>query len=232
MLVAVPHAINATLHAKSNVHVATDIDPVAGIYSSAFVMLVNPAMPIGTVAEFIAYAKANPGKLNMTSSGAGNLSHLSGELFRMMTGVEMVHVPYKGTVPALAGLMAGDVHVMFDSLTSAMPHLQSGRLRGLAVTTTTRLAALPDIPTVAETVPGYVVNGWLGLGAPKGTPSEIIDRLNRETNAVLADPVIKARLAQVGGTALAGSPADFGRHVADATERWGRVIKFANIKSD
>ena len=232
MLVAVPHAINATLYEKSNVHVARDIVPVAGIYTGAFVMLVNPSFPVGTVPEFIAYAKANPGKLNMTSSGAGNLSHLSGELFKMMTGIDMVHVPYKGTVPALAGLIAGDVHVMFDSMTSALPHLQSGRLRALAVTTTTRLAALPDVPTIAESVPGYTVNGWLGLGAPKGTPVEIIDRLNKEVNAVLADPAIKARFADVGGTVFVGSPADFGKHIAEATERWGKVIKFANIKSD
>jgi tripartite-type tricarboxylate transporter receptor subunit TctC len=232
MLVAVPHAINATLHEKSNLHIARDIDPVAGIYLGAFAMLVNPSLPIDSVSEFIAHAKANPGKLNMTSSGAGNLSHLSGELFRMMTSIDVVHVPYKGTVPALAGLMAGDVHVMFDSMTSALPHLQSGRLRALAVTTASRLATLPDIPTVAETVPGYIVNGWLCLGAPKGTPIEIVERVNKETNAVLAEPAIKARLAQVGGIPLAGSPSDFGRHVAEATERWGKVIKFANLKRD
>jgi tripartite-type tricarboxylate transporter receptor subunit TctC len=232
MLVAVPHAINATLYEKSNVHVARDLVPVAGIYTGAFVMLVNPSFPVGTVPEFIAHAKANPGKLNMTSSGAGNLSHLSGELFKMMTGIDMVHVPYKGTVPALAGLIAGDVHVMFDSLTSALPHLQSGRLRALAVTTTGRLAALPDVPTIAESVPGYTVNGWLGLGAPKGTPVEIIDRLNKEVNAVLADPAIKARFADVGGTVFIGSPADFGDHITEATDRWGKVIKFANIRSD
>jgi tripartite-type tricarboxylate transporter receptor subunit TctC len=232
MLVAVPHAINATLYDKSNLHIARDIDPVAGIYLGAFAMLVNPSLPAGSVSEFIAHAKANPGKLNMTSSGAGNLSHLSGELFRMMTGVDMVHVPYKGTVQALAGLMAGDVHVMFDSMTSALPHLQSGRLRALAVTTASRLATLPDVPAMTETVPGYVVNGWLGLGAPKGTPIEIVERLNKETNAVLADPAIKARLAEVGGAVLPGTPADFGRHIAEATERWGKVVKFAKIKSD
>jgi tripartite-type tricarboxylate transporter receptor subunit TctC len=205
---------------------------VAGIYTGAFVMLVNPSFPVGTVPEFIAHEKANPGKLNMTSSGAGNLSHLSGELFKMMTGIDMVHVPYKGTVPALAGLIAGDVHVMFDSLTSALPHLQSGRLRALAVTTTSRLAALPDVPTIAESVPGYTVNGWLGLGAPKGTPVGVIDRLNKEVNAVLADPAIKARFADVGGTVFIGSPADFGDHITEATDRWGKVIKFANIRSD
>jgi len=232
MLVAVPHAINATLYDKSNLHIARDIDPVAGIYLGAFAMLVNPTLPVSSVSDFIAHAKANPGKLNMTSSGAGNLSHLSGELFRMMTGVDMVHVPYKGTVPALAGLMAGDVHVMFDSMTSALPHLQSGRLRALAVTTASRLATLPDVPAMTETVPGYVVNGWLGLGAPKGTPIEIVERLNKETNAVLADPAIKARLAEVGGAVLPGTPADFGRHIAEATERWGKVVKFAKIKSD
>jgi len=232
MLVAVPHAINATLYDKSNLHIARDIDPVAGIYLGAFAMLVNPTLPVSSVSDFIAHAKANPGKLNMTSSGAGNLSHLSGELFRMMTGVDMVHVPYKGTVQALAGLMAGDVHVMFDSMTSALPHLQSGRLRALAVTTASRLATLPDVPAMTETVPGYVVNGWLGLGAPKGTPIEIVERLNKETNAVLADPAIKARLAEVGGAVLPGTPADFGRHIAEATERWGKVVKFAKIKSD
>jgi tripartite-type tricarboxylate transporter receptor subunit TctC len=194
LLVATPHAINVTLYEKSNVNVMHDIVPVAGILVGTFVMLGSPSLPAKTVPEFIAYAKANPGKINMTSSGAGNLSHLAGELFKMMTGIDVVHVPYKGAVPAHAGLMAGDVHIMFDAMTSALPHIQSGRLRALAVTTTTRSKALPDTPTVAEFVQGYVVSGWLGVGAPRGTPGEVVDRLNKEITAVLADPAIRARL--------------------------------------
>jgi tripartite-type tricarboxylate transporter receptor subunit TctC len=221
-----------TLYEKSNVNVMHDIVPVAGILVGTFVMLGSPSLPAKTVPEFIAYAKANPGKINMTSSGAGNLSHLAGELFKMMTGIDVVHVPYKGAVPAHAGLMAGDVHIMFDAMTSALPHIQSGRLRALAVTTTTRSKALPDTPTVAEFVQGYVVSGWLGVGAPRGTPGEVVDRLNKEITAVLADPAIRARLDDLGSEPLAGSPADFGRFIAAETEKWGKVIRAANIKPD
>ena len=196
LLVATPHAINVTLYEKSNVSVTHDMVPVAGILIGTFVMLGSPSLPAKTLPEFIAYAKANPGKINMTSSGAGNLSHLAGELFKMMTGIDVVHVPYKGAVPAHAGLMAGDVHIMFDAMTSALPQIQSGRLRALAVTTTTRSKALPDIPTVAEFVQGYAVSGWLGVGAPRDTPGEVVDRLNKEINAVLADPATTCRLAR------------------------------------
>jgi tripartite-type tricarboxylate transporter receptor subunit TctC len=232
LLVATPHAINVTLYEKSNVSVTHDIVPVAGILIGTFVMLGSPSLPAKTVPEFIAYAKANPGKVNMTSSGAGNLSHLAGELFKMMTGIDVVHVPYKGAVPAHAGLMAGDVHIMFDAMTSALPQIQSGRLRALAVTTTTRSKALPDIPTVAEFVQGYEVSGWLGVGAPKGTSGEVVDRLNKEINVVLADPAIRARLADLGSEPLAGSPADFGHFITAETEKWGKVIRVASIKPE
>jgi tripartite-type tricarboxylate transporter receptor subunit TctC len=232
LLVATPHAINVTLYEKSNVNVMHDIVPVAGILVGTFVMLGSPSLPAKTVPEFIAYAKANPGKINMTSSGAGNLSHLAGELFKMMTGIDVVHVPYKGAVPAHAGLMAGGVHIMFDAMSSALPHIQSGRLRALAVTTTTRSKALPDIPTVAEFVQGYAVSGWLGVGAPRGTPSEAVDRLNKEITAVLADPAIRARLDDVGSEPLVGSPSDFGRFITAETEKWGKVIRAANIKPE
>jgi len=232
LLVAVPHAINVTLYEKSNLNVTRDIVPVAGLYTGTFVMLVNPALPARSVPEFIAYAKTNPGKINFTSSGAGNLSHLSGELFKMMAGIDAVHVPYKGAVLAHAGLMAGDVHVMFDAMTSALPHIQSGRLRALAVTTTTRSKTLVDIPTVAEFLPGYSVRSWLGIGAPIGTPSDVVNRLNNEINAVVADPAIRARFADLGSEPLAGSPADFGRFIVAEAEKWGKVNQATNIKPE
>jgi tripartite-type tricarboxylate transporter receptor subunit TctC len=232
LLVAVPHAINATLHEKSPVNVARDIAPIGGVYTGNFAMVVSPSLPAKTLSEFIAYAKANPGKVNLTSSGAGNLSHLTGELFKMMTGIETVHVPYKGAVSAHAGLLAGEVHVMFDSMTSVLPHIRSGRLRALAVTSGTRSKALPDTPSVGEFVKGYAVTSWLGLGAPKGTPPEIVDRLNRELNAVLTDPAMRARLENLGSEPLIGSPADFSKHIASETEKWAKVIKFAGIKAN
>ena len=188
LLVATPHVVNVTLHEKLNVNVIRDIAPVASIDDDAFVMTVTNAVPAMTVSEFIAYAKANPGKINMSSSGTGNLSHLAGELFKMMAGVEVVHVPYRGMPAANTALMAGDAHVMFNALPSALPHVKEGTVRALGVTTKVRAKALPEIPTVAASVPGYVVTGWLGIGAPKNTPPEIIDRLNKEMNAVLADP--------------------------------------------
>jgi tripartite-type tricarboxylate transporter receptor subunit TctC len=232
LLVATPHAINATLYEKLNVNVVRDIAPVASINNDPFVMVVSPSMPAKTVPEFIAYAKSNPGKINMTSSGSGNLSHLSGELFKMMAHIDMVHVPYRGAVSAHAGLMAGEVHVMFDAIVSVLPHIQSGRLRAMAATTATRSKALPDIPAVAEFVRGYAVSGWIGVGAPKGTPAEIVDRLNKEINAILADPGIKVRFAGLGSEPLAGSTADFGKFISDETEKWGNVIREANIKPD
>jgi tripartite-type tricarboxylate transporter receptor subunit TctC len=232
MLVATPHAVNVTLYEKSTVTVTRDIVPVASINNDAFVMLVNPSFPAKTVPEFLAYAKVNPGKVNMASSGTGNLSHLSAELFRMMTGIEVVHVPYRGTPAALSGLMAGDVHVMFDAIVSALPHLQSGALRALGVTTGARLRVLPDIPPVSDVVSGYAVTGWLGIGVPKGTPIEIVDRLNREVNASLADPAVRIRMADLGSEPLGGSPSGFGKFIANETEKWGKVVKFANIKPE
>ena len=230
LLVAVPHAINVTLHEKSNLNVTRDIAPVAGLYTGTFVMLASPSLPAKTVPEFIAYAKANPGKVNMTSSGAGNLSHLAGELFKMMTGIEVVHVPYKGAVSAHAGLMTGEVHVMFDAMTSALPNIRSGRLRALAVTTTTRSKSLMDVPTVGEFVPGYAVSSWLGVGAPMGTPGEVVDKLNKEINAVLVDPAIRARFADLSSEPIVGSPAEFGQFIAAEAEKWGKVIRATNIK--
>jgi tripartite-type tricarboxylate transporter receptor subunit TctC len=232
LLVATPHAVNVTLYEKLNVNVLRDIVPVASIDNDAFAMVVNPSIPAKTVAEFVAYAKANPGKINISSSGSGNLSHLAGELFKMMTGTEMVHVPYRGMPAAITAMIAGDAHVMFDALPSALPHIKDGKIRALAVTTDTRVKALPDVPTVAESVPGYVVTGWLGVGVPKNTSSEIIDRLNKDINAVLADPEIVARLANIGSEPFSGSPADFGQFIAAETEKWGKVVRFANLKVD
>jgi tripartite-type tricarboxylate transporter receptor subunit TctC len=230
LLVATPHVVNVTLHEKSNVNVIRDIVPVASIDDDAFVMTVNNAVPARTVAEFVAYAKANPGKINMSSSGTGNLSHLAGELFKMMTGTEMVHVPYRGMPAANTALIVGDAHVMFNALPSALPHIRDGKVRALAVTTSGRSKAVPELPTVAEAVPGYVVTGWLGIGAPKTTSREIVDRLNKEMNAVLADPETLRRLANAGSEPFSGSPADFGKFLAAETEKWAKVVKFAGIK--
>ena len=195
-------------------------------------MVVNPSVPAKTVPEFIAYAKANPGKINMASAGSGSPPHLAGELFKMMTGIDMVHVPYRGAAPALTDLIAGQVQVMFGTLPSSIEHIRAGKLRALAVTTAARSDALPDVPTVGEFVPGYEASAWYGIGAPKDTPAEIVDKLNKEINAALADPKIKARLADLGGTALTGSPADFGKLIAEETEKWAKVIRTANIKPD
>jgi tripartite-type tricarboxylate transporter receptor subunit TctC len=230
LLVATPHVVNVTLYEKLNVNVVNDIVPIASINDDPFVMLVNNSVPAKTVPEFVAYAKANSGKLNMSSSGTGNLSHLAGELFRMMTGTEMVHVPYRGMPAANTALMTGDAHVMFNAISSALPHVKEGKVRALAVTTATRSKVLPELPTVAEALPGYVVTGWLGIGVPKNTPPEIIDRLNREMNAVLADPETLTRLANVGSEPFSGSPADFGRFIAAETEKWAKVVRFANLK--
>jgi tripartite-type tricarboxylate transporter receptor subunit TctC len=232
LLVATPHAVNVTLYEKSPVTVTRDIVPVAGINNDSFVLLVNPSFPAKTVAALIAHAKANPGKINLTSSGTGNLTHLSGELFRMMAGIEVVHVPYRGTPAAHSALMAGDVHAMFDAVGSAVPHIQSGALRALGVTATARLRVLPDVPPIGDVVPGYAVTGWLGIGAPKGTPGEIVERLNREVNAALADPGVKARMADLGSDPLPGSVADFARLIGEETEKWAKVVKFAGLKAD
>ena len=231
-LVAPANAINATLYEKLNYNFIRDIAPIAGIIRFPNVMEVNPSVPAKTVPEFIAYAKANPGKLNFASSGNGSTIHMSGELFKMLTGINMVHVPYRGGAPALTDLMGGQVHVMFDNVPTSIEHIRTGRLRGLAVTSETRLDALPDLPTVADFVPGYESSAWYGLGAPKNTPAEIIDRLNKEVNAILADPKSKARFVELGASLLPGSPADFGKLVADETEKWGKVVKFAGVKAD
>jgi tripartite-type tricarboxylate transporter receptor subunit TctC len=231
LLAATANAINATLYDKLNFNFISDIAPVAAISRYTFVMVVHPSMPTKTVPEFIAYAKANPGKINMASGGIAAL-HVFGELFKMMTGVNLVHVPYRGQGPALADLLAGQVHVMFPNIVVSIENIRAGRLRALAVTGATRSEALPDIPTVSEFVPGYEASGWSGFGSPKSTPTEVIDKLNREINTALADPKIKARLADLGGTPLVGSPADFGKLIADDTEKWARVIRAANIKAE
>ena len=230
LLVATPHVVNVTLYEKSPINVMRDIVPVASIDDDAFVMTINNSVPARTVSEFIAYARANPGKINMSSSGTGNLSHLAGELFKMMTGTEMVHVPYRGMPAANTALITGDSHVIFNALPSALPHIKEGTVRALAVTTGVRSKTLPQLPTVAESVPGYVVTGWLGIGAPKNTPPEIVDRINKEMNAVLADSETLTRLANAGSEPLSGSPADFGKFIADETEKWAKVVRFAGLK--
>jgi tripartite-type tricarboxylate transporter receptor subunit TctC len=226
-------SINATLYEKLNYNFIRDIATVAGIVRLPNLMMVNPSVPAKTVPEFLAYAKANPGKINMASPGIATPSHVAGELFKMMTGIAMVHVPYRGgSAPALTDLIGGQVQVMFLSPAASIEYIRSGRLRALAVTTTTRWEGLPDIPTVGEFVPGYETSIVLGVGVPTATPVEIIDKLNREINAALADPKLKERLAVLGGTPLAGSPADFAKLIAEETEKWGKVIKFAGIKPE
>ena len=232
LLVGASSAINVTLYEKLNFNFLRDITPVAGIISIPFIMAVNPSFPAKTVSEFIAYAKVNPSKVNMGSGGNGTAGHLSGELFKMMAGVNMVHVPYRGEAPALTDMLGGQVQVMFATMPASIEYIRAGKLRPLAVTTATRLEALPDIPTVGDFVPGYEASAWQGIGAPKNTPAEIVDKLNKEVNAGLADPKMKARLADLGGTVIAGSPADFGKLIADETEKWGKVIRAANIKAE
>jgi tripartite-type tricarboxylate transporter receptor subunit TctC len=232
LLVAPANAINATLYEKLNFNFISDIAPVAGIIRFPYVMVVNPSVPAKTVPEFIAYAKANPGRLNMASSGNGSTIHVSGELFKMMTGVNMIHVPYRGGAPALTDMISGQVQVMFDNVPTSIEFIRAGKLRALAVTTATRSEVLPDLPTVADFVPGYEASAWYGVGVPKGTPDDIIGKLNKEINAILAEPKAKARLADLGASLLAGSPADFGKLVADETEKWGKVVKFSGAKPD
>src|SRR5262245_45934519 len=232
LLATTTNTINATLYDKLNFNFIRDIAPVATISRYTWVMVVHPSFPAKTVPEFIAYAKANPGKINIASGGIGSASHVSVELFRMMTGVNLMHVPYRGQAPALADLLAGQVQVMFPAISSTIEYVRSGKLRALAVTTATRSDELPHIPTVAEFVPGYEASGWNGFGSPKSTPTEVIDKLNREINTALADPKIKAQLADLGSPALAGSPADFGKLIAEDTEKWAKVVKFAGIKAD
>jgi tripartite-type tricarboxylate transporter receptor subunit TctC len=224
------NAINATLYEKLNFNLIRDVAPVASTHREPFVMEANPSVPVKTVAEFIAHAKANPGKINMASAGIGSGNHISGELFKMMTGVNLVHVPYRGGGPALVDLLGGQVQVMFATMSSSIEYVRAGKLRALAVTTETRSPVLPDIPTVAEFVPGYESSFWTGVGAPRNTPADIVEKLNKEINVALADPKMRARLADLGGTPLPGSPAQFGKLIVDETEKWGKVIKFAGIK--
>jgi tripartite-type tricarboxylate transporter receptor subunit TctC len=232
LLVNAGNAINATLYDNLSFNFIRDIAPVASIVRVPLVMQINPSVPAKTVPEFINYAKANPGKLNMASSGNGTPQHVSGELFKMMAGINMTHVPYRGSAPALTDLLGGHVQVVFDTTLASIQYIRAGRLRPLAVTTATRLEALPDIPTVGDFLPGYEASGWYGVGAPKNTPVDIIEKLNKEINAGLADPKVKARLAELGGIVLAGSPADFGRLIAEETKKWGKVIQAANIKPE
>jgi tripartite-type tricarboxylate transporter receptor subunit TctC len=232
LLVAPANAINATLYEKLNYDFIRDMAPVAGLIRFPNVMEVNPSVPAKTVPEFIAYAKANPGKINYASSGNGSTIHMSAELFKMMVGVDMLHVPYRGGAPALTDMLAGQVQVMFDNLPTSIEHIRAGKLRPLAITSTTRAELLPDVPTLADFVPGYESSAWYGVGAPRNTPAEIVDRLNKEINAILAEPKVKTRIAEMGATLVAGSPADFGKLVADETEKWGKVVRFSGAKAD
>jgi tripartite-type tricarboxylate transporter receptor subunit TctC len=231
LLASSPDAINATLYDRLPFNFLRDIAPVAGIIRNRLVVEVNPSFPVKTIPELISYAKANSGKVDMASAGNGTPQHVAGELFKMMTGVSMLHVPYRGEAPALTDLISGQVQVMFGTVTASLAYIRAGKLRALAVTTATRSEALPDVPPVGDFVPGYEVSTWAGIGAPRGTPSEVIERLNRAINAGLQSPVIKARYADLGATAFAGSPADFGNFMAEDTEKWAKVIKFAGIKA-
>jgi tripartite-type tricarboxylate transporter receptor subunit TctC len=232
LLVSPPHAINATLYRKLPYNFLEDIVPIAGLADGPNVMEVHPSVPAKTVAEFIAYAKENPGKISFASAGNGTTIHLSGELFMAMTGVKMLHVPYRGSAPALTDMMSGQVQVMFDNVLSSLPHLKSGALRPLAVTSRARLETLPEVPTVGETVPGYETGTWWGVGAPKGTPAEIVEKLNREINAVLAEPKIKARFAELGSAPLIVTPQAFGALLGAETEKWGKAVKFSGASID
>jgi tripartite-type tricarboxylate transporter receptor subunit TctC len=230
--IATPNGLNAALYQNLNFNFVRDIAPVIGAMRTSYAMVVHPSVPANTVSEFIAYAKANPGKINMASAGNGTPQHIFGELFKMMAGVDLIHVPYRGGAPATTDLLGGQVQVIFSPLPESIEHIKAGKLRPLAVTTATRLDVLPNTPTVREFLPGYEGTGWLGLGAPRNTPAEIIDRLNNEMTAGLADPKIVARISELGGTVLGGSPAAFGKIIADDIENWVKVIKFANIKPD
>jgi tripartite-type tricarboxylate transporter receptor subunit TctC len=232
LLVGASSAINATLYEKLSFNFLRDIAPVSGIISIPFIMAVNPSFPAKTVSEFIAYARANPGKVNMASGGNGTAGHLSGELFKMMAGINMVHVPYRGEAPALTDMLGGQVQAMFGTMPASIEYVRAGKLRPLAVTSARRSELLPDLPTVGDFVPGYETSALQGVGAPRNTPAEIINKLNKEINAGLADPKIKTRVADMGGTVLAGSPADFGKLIADETEKWGKVVKFSGAKPD
>jgi tripartite-type tricarboxylate transporter receptor subunit TctC len=232
LLAHTANAINATLYERLNFNFIRDITPVAAIIRVPSVMVVNPSLPAKTVSEFIAYAKANPGRINMGSGGAGGPDHMSGELFKTMTGVNMIHVPYRGLSPALTDLLAGQVQVIFSSLPAAIEYIRAGKLRALAVTTAKRFEGAPDIPTVGDTVLGYEASQWYGVGVPRNTPVEIVNKLNKEVNAGLANPKLTAQLADLGGTSLPGSPEEFGRLIAEETEKWAKVVKFSGAKPD
>jgi tripartite-type tricarboxylate transporter receptor subunit TctC len=232
LLTSAPAAINATLYDKLNFNFLRDIAPVASIARIPFVMVINPSFPAKTVPEFIAHAKANPGKINFASAGSGSPIHMAAELFKKMAGINLAHVPYRGSGPALIDLLADQIQVMFTTVPGSLAYIRAGKLVALAAATTARLDALPDIPTVAEYVSGFEASDWTGFAAPKNTPMEIITKLNKETNAALATPGMKARLGELGCTLLPGSAPDFGRFIADETERWGNVIRAANIKLD
>jgi tripartite-type tricarboxylate transporter receptor subunit TctC len=231
LMAGAPNAINATLYEKLNYNFINDSVPVVGIVRVPLVMEVNPSVPANTVSEFIAYAKANPGKINMASAGIGSSLHVAGELFNAMTGVHMIHVPYRGSGPALIDLLGGQVQVMFDVLPASIEYVRAGKLRALAVTTTTRSEALPNIPTVSEFVPGYEASAWFGVVAPKNTPGEIVEKLNREINAALADPKIKSRLADMGAMVFGGTPADFSKLISGETEKWAEVVKLSGSQA-
>jgi len=232
LLVTTANAVNASLYDKLNFVFMRDMAPVAGIIRVPAVLVVTPSLPVKSVPEFIAYAKASPGKLSMGSAGIGTIQHVAGELFKMMAGVDIVHVPYRGQAPAMTDLIAGQIPVMFDSMPASIGHIKAGTIRALAVTTARRAETLPDVPTVADFVPGFEASAWYGVAAPAGTPPEIVDKLNREINAAFADPRIKDRLLELGGTVLAGAPADFGKHVAEETEKWSKVVRAANIRAE
>jgi tripartite-type tricarboxylate transporter receptor subunit TctC len=232
LLAVSPNAINATLYDKLNFDFIRDIAPIAGLIRVPNVMVVHPSVPAKTVSEFITYAKANPGKLNVASSGSGTTLHIAGELFKLMTGVNMVNVLYRGAGPARTDLLGGQVQVMFDPIPQVIEYIEAGRLRALGVTTATRSELLPAIPAINEFVLGYDADTWYGVGAPRNTPTEVIDKLNKEINAGLADPKLRARLADLGGTVIGGSPADFGKLIAGETEKWGKVVRAANIKPE
>jgi tripartite-type tricarboxylate transporter receptor subunit TctC len=232
LLVGPTHTVNATLYERLNYNFIRDVAPIASISREPLAMVVNPSVPVKTVPEFIAYAKANPGKLNVASSGIGTAVHVGGELFKMMTGIDMLHVPYRGAAPAITDLIGGRVQVMFATLPSSIEYIKAGNLRALAVTTTKRTPVLPDTPSVGDVLPGYEASAVYGVGSPRNTPAEIIDKLNKEINAGLADPRMQARLSDLGGTVLRGSPADFGKLIVEETEKWAKVIKFAGIKPE
>ncbi len=232
LVIGANNAINSTLYEKLTFDFARDIVPVASIYRVTQVMVVNPSFPAKTIPEFIAYAKANPGKINFASASTGSVAHVTGELFKMMTGISMQHVPYRGAPPALTDLIAGQVDVMFDNLPSSIEHIRAGRLRPLGVSSKASWDGLPDVPTIGDTVPGFETSAWAGIGAPKGTPADVIEKLNKEIAAGLADPKIKARILELGGTPLTSSPAEFGKLIADESAKWGKVVKFSGAKAE